>query len=94
MQLAIARADVALDAAVLQDVPIAPRFTLDGLIHVAVGLGFRDLIINGDQATVGQDANGFAKHDNPAVRACSTPVIRIGCGRTFQSWAARSPRTR
>ena len=63
MQLAVARADVALDAAVLQDVPIAPRFTLDGLIHVAAGLGFRDLIINGDQATVGQDANGFAKHD-------------------------------
>ena len=42
MQLAVARADIALDAAVVQDVPIAPRFALDGLIYVALGLSFRD----------------------------------------------------
>jgi MEMO1 family protein len=56
MQLAIARADVALDPMVFQDMPIAPGSALDGLIHVAVVLGFRDLGINGDQLTTGQDA--------------------------------------
>jgi hypothetical protein len=42
MQLAIARADVALDAAIFQDVPIASRFALDSLIHLALGLSFRN----------------------------------------------------
>ena len=42
MQLAIARAYVALDAAIVQDVPIAPQFALDGLIYVALGLSFSD----------------------------------------------------
>jgi hypothetical protein len=42
MQLAIARADVALDAVILQDVPVTPRGPRDGLIHVALGLNFRN----------------------------------------------------
>lgn len=42
MEFAIARADVALDATILQDVPIAPRFAFHGLIHVAFGLSFRN----------------------------------------------------
>jgi hypothetical protein len=42
VQLAIAQTDVALDAAILQQVPIAPRFALDGLIHDALGLSFRN----------------------------------------------------
>ena len=67
MQLAIARADVALDPMVFQDMPIAPGLALDGLIHVAFVLGFRNFAINGDQVTTGQDANGLAKHDNPAL---------------------------
>jgi hypothetical protein len=40
VQPATARTDVALDAAILQDVPIPPRFALDGLIHFALGLSF------------------------------------------------------
>ena len=42
MQLAVARADVALDAVILQDVPVTPRCPCDGLIHVALGLNFRN----------------------------------------------------
>src|SRR5262249_40192344 len=39
MQLAIARAQVALDAAVLQSMPVAARHALDGrLIHVQAGV--------------------------------------------------------
>ena len=44
MQFAIARADVALDAAILQPVPIAPGCTADGLIHVARGLSFENVL--------------------------------------------------
>lgn len=40
MQLAIARANVALDATVLQKVPITSQFALNSLIHVALGLSF------------------------------------------------------
>ena len=43
VQLAITRADIALDATVLQSVPITPRFDVDGLIHVARGLSFRNV---------------------------------------------------
>jgi len=43
MQLAIAWAHVALDPAIVQDVPIAPHFTLNGLIHVALGLSLRNI---------------------------------------------------
>jgi hypothetical protein len=42
VQLAIARTDVALDATVVHSVPIAARFDLDGLIHIARGLSFRN----------------------------------------------------
>ena len=66
MQLAIARTDVALDPVVFQAMPIAPGSALDRLIHVAVVLGFRDLAINGDQVTTGQDAKD-SKDDNPAL---------------------------
>jgi hypothetical protein len=38
MQLAIARADVALDFAVLVGMPIAPQFALDRWIHIATSL--------------------------------------------------------
>jgi len=76
MQLAIARADVALDPVVFQDVPITPRFALDGLIHVAVILSFRDHFINGDRARAAQDASGSAKHDNPALSVAASSRTR------------------
>jgi hypothetical protein len=43
VQFAIARADIALDATILQRVPIAPGCTADGLIHVAHGLSFENV---------------------------------------------------
>ena len=44
VQLAITRANVALDATVFQRVPIAPRFDANGLIHVARGLSFGNAV--------------------------------------------------
>ena len=41
VQLAIPLTDVALDAAVLKQVPIAARYALNGLIHGTLALGFR-----------------------------------------------------
>lgn len=38
MQLAKPRADVALDSAIVQDVPVAARFAMNRLIHVATDL--------------------------------------------------------
>ena len=61
VQLAIARADVALDAAILQDVPIAPRFALDGLIHVALGLSFRNMSEMVIRRKPRQDASGLTR---------------------------------
>ena len=40
MQLAKPGADVALDSAIVQDVPIAARFAMNRLIHVATDLFF------------------------------------------------------
>jgi hypothetical protein len=60
VQPAIPRTDVALDAAILQDVPIPPRFALDGLIHFALGLSFLNASENGDLTKAAQDASGFA----------------------------------
>jgi hypothetical protein len=38
LQLAVARANIALNSAILKDVPIASRLSLDRLIHLAFGL--------------------------------------------------------
>ena len=43
VQLAITRADIALDAAVVQNVPKASQFDVDGLNHVAHGLRIRNV---------------------------------------------------
>ena len=48
VELAIARADVALDAPVVEAVPVAARQALDTrLIHFATGLSFGNAIISG-----------------------------------------------
>lgn len=65
MQLAIAWADVALDPSVLHDVPVTPQFALDGFIHVALGLSFRDPVVNGDLARARQDAAPVGQRDQP-----------------------------
>ena len=59
MQLAIARTDVALDAAIVHDMPVASNFSLNGLFHGAASLCLRDPTIIGDRAETWQDAIGF-----------------------------------
>jgi hypothetical protein len=46
MQLAIARADIALDPAVFQEMPVTSKLALNTLIHVATGLCLRDPSVN------------------------------------------------
>jgi hypothetical protein len=56
VQLAVARADVALDAPVFQDMPITAWLAFDGLIHVLLRLSWK----NGVRSRAEQDANGFS----------------------------------
>src|SRR6516164_7023272 len=71
MQLAIARAQVALDAPVLQSMPIAARHTLDDrLIHVQAGVNSCRDIISADVGSRRGRGNGgesFAARENPTA---------------------------
>ena len=68
MQFAIARADVALDPAVFQEMPVASQLALNRLIHFATGLCLRDPALIGDRATTRQDVIAF---ENMVVRPSS-----------------------
>ena len=63
VELAIARADVALDAPVFQDMPITAWLAFDGLIHVLLCLSWK----NGVCSRAEQDASGFANQNNSAA---------------------------
>ena len=54
VQLAITRADIALDAAVVQNVPIASQFDVDGLNHVCARSKFQECVLSGNQERAGQ----------------------------------------
>src|SRR5262249_52308765 len=78
MQLAIAWAQVALDAPVLQSMPVAARHALDdGLIHVHAGVNSCRDIISADVGRGRGRGNGgesFATYENPAARG-GGPVL-------------------
>src|SRR5215468_10345717 len=70
MKLAIARAQVALDAPVLQSMPVAARHTLDDrLIHVRRRKFGRDIISAdvGSGRGRGNGGESFATRENPAA---------------------------
>src|SRR5215471_788525 len=83
VQLAITRADVALDAAIFQRVPIAPRCTADGLIHVARGLSFE----NAFEMVISRKRDKCQRTQELPERvplrwlACSTLGIQFACKR-------------
>ena len=65
MQLAIARADVALNPAVFHGMPVASEFALNRLIHVPTDLCLRNPVLSGDRATAQQDVIEF---ENMVIR--------------------------
>src|SRR5262249_46867195 len=71
VQLAVARAQVALETAVLQSMPVAARHALDDrLIHVQAGVNSgRDIISAyvGSGRGRGNGGESFATHENPAA---------------------------
>jgi hypothetical protein len=58
MQLAKPGADVALDSAVTQDMPVASHFALNRLIHVATDLCLRSQPLVGDRANTREGVIG------------------------------------
>src|SRR5262249_5655661 len=82
VQLAIARAQVALEAAVLQSMPVAARHALDArVIHVYAGVKFGRSIISADVGSGRGRGNGgesFATHENSAAGG-GGPVLCWRC---------------